>query len=187
MPIAVALLLALSIQGANTAQVKEARKLAKDAGAFADKNPSRKKMFMLRGEKKWVAMKKDSDHLKDEVWSEDVSLVAFVWARNGKTLLASYTAGSPSGDWTASKTCTYRPSGTLAHTDYRFATFMFGGRVLEQETIFDEKGKKIFASSKCTDFDGKKKVTGEEAKQIVDARVEIKDYLKVGQLPFPRR
>jgi hypothetical protein len=183
MPVVSALILTLALQGAITPEVKAARKLAETAAAFAGKKTSRKKMFMLR-DKGWVAMRKDTDHLKDEMWREDISTVAFVWVKDGKTLLVSFTGGSPSGDWSSSKALTYRPNGTLAHSQCSFAAFMFSGRILNEETVYDAKGKKIFSRVLLTDLNDKTISSAEERKQMLSSRPEIQDYLKTSQLPF---
>ncbi len=79
----------------------------------------------------------------------------------------------------------YRPDGTLAHSKYRFAAFMFGGCVLEQETAYDEKGRKLFDTAKCVDLNGKPK-TADIAQQMRGMRPEIKDYVRAAQLPFAK-
>lgn len=185
MPLTSALLLTLSLQAATPPEVKEARALAKAAEAFADKNQKTKKMYMLKG-KAWSAMKKDSDHLKDDMWREDVGWVAFTWAKGGKLLIVSFTGGSPSGDWSTHKLCTYRPDGSLARSLYRFAAFMTGGRVLEEESIFNKQGKKVFTQLSLADLNDNKVKNASEQKQMLGFRPALKDYLKAGQLPFPK-
>lgn len=183
MPVVAALVLTLAFQSTVTPEVTAARKIAKDAEAYATKNNNARRMHMLQG-KKWVVMKKDTDHLKDEMWREDVSVVAFSYQRSGKTFLVFYTGGSPSGDWSADKVCVYRPDGSLAHTNYRFAGFMFGGLALEEETVHNSKGKKIFSQFKLTDLNNKPRKSKEEQSQMLSNRPVIKDYLKASQLPF---
>lgn len=186
MPLTPALLLTLSLQSATPPEVKEARALAKTAEAYADKNQKTKKMYLLRNGKTWQVMKKDSDHLKDEMWREDVGWVAFTWAKSGKTMIVSFTGGSPSGDWSSHKLCTYRPDGSLARSMYRFAAFMTGGRVLEEESIYSKQGKKVFSQIALSDLNNNRMKNASEQKQMLGFRPALKDYLKASQLPFPK-
>ncbi len=183
MPVVSALLLTLVLQTKVTPAVKEARTLAKAAETYAGKNKAKARLYMLQSNK-WVAMKTDGDHLKDEMWREDVSLVAFRWDLSGKYSIVSYTAGSPSGDWSGNKVSTYRSDGTLSHSSYRFAAFMFSGLSLDEETVYDAKGKKIFSLFTLTDLNGKPRKSKEEQSQMVSSRPQIKDYMKTSQLPF---
>lgn len=186
MPVTAALFLTLAFQSQVTPEVKAARTLGKSAETFAEKNMKAKKMYMLRNQKTWVAMKTDGDHLKDEMWREDVSMVAFNWIKDGKTHIVSFTGGSPSGDWSTHKIATYRPDGSLARSMYRYAAFMMGGRILEEEAVFNKLGKKVFAQVVLMDMDGKKLKNASEQKQMLGFRPPIKDYLRATQLPFPK-
>ncbi len=186
MPLTSTLLLTIAFQQAVTADVTAARNLSKAAQAYAEKNQARKKMYMLKGGKTWVLMKKDSDHLKDEMWREDISMVAFTWAQNGKLQTLSITGGSPSGDWSSHKLSTYRPDGTLVRSVFHYSAFMLGGRVLEEESVFNRQGKKTFSRMELMDLDGKKLKNASEQKQVLGFRPTVKDYLKVSQLPFPK-
>lgn len=186
MPLSSTILFALVFQTAQPPEVKEERALAKAAEAYADKNQKSKKMYMLRNGKTWQAMKKDSDHLKDDMWREDVGWVAFTWAKGGKMLIVSFTGGSPSGDWSTHKLCTYRPDGSLARSMYRYAAFMMSGRVLEEESIYNKQGKKVFSQFQLADLNDNKIKNASEQKQMLGFRPAMKDYVKASQLPFPK-
>lgn len=186
MPLTAALVLTLAFQTRITPEVTAARALAKSAENFAEQNMQRKKMFMLRNQKTWVAMKTEADHLKDEMWRDDVGLVAFNWIKDGKTLIVSFTGGSPSGDWSTHKLSTYRPDGSLARSLYRYAAFMLGGRILEEESIFSKQGKKVFSQFVLMDMKGRRLKNASEQKQMLGFRPALKDYLKASQLPFPK-
>lgn len=185
MPVTTALVFTLIAQTKVTPDVTAARSLAKSAEAYADKNQKTKKMYMLKG-KAWSAMKKDSDHLKDDMWREDVGWVAFTWAKTGKVLIVSFTGGSPSGDWSTHKLCTYRPDGSLARSMYRYAAFMMSGRVLEEESIYNKQGKKVFSQFSLADLNDNKVKNASEQKQMLGFRPVLKDYLKSSLLPFPK-
>src|SRR5688572_13370122 len=68
--------------------------------------------------------------------------IAYIWQRNGKTVVVNFTYSSPSGDWAQFVLNTYRADGTLAKIDSRLNTF-YGDATILRTFYFDAKGKKL--------------------------------------------
>jgi len=184
-PLAIALTVCLG-QSKSGGEVQAARALAKQAEDYSKRHLHEKKMFALRGDPEtWVKMATEEGHLDTGgMWRDDISLVAFVWVKDGHTFFVTTTAGSPSGDWSAYRASVYRTDGTLAHSFTYFAAFSPVGGVAQFETAYDSHGKLVFSETHFKDLKGANNLSAENAKQLKEHLVEIPVYRRVSELPF---
>ncbi|MBS1715772.1 MAG: hypothetical protein JST30_15705 [Armatimonadetes bacterium] len=165
--------------------VKEARRLATEAERYAARRPMDKRMFKEVGTSRWLEMSKEDGHLTpDGMWDEKVSNVAYVWIREGRTLLVSLTAGSPSGDWTSTGVSVFRRDGTLARHESTYAAFSpVPGRVV-RETVWSSTGRLLASKTGCTTLEGGKKLHGTDATTLLGTVLETTVWKRVRDLPF---
>jgi hypothetical protein len=179
----------LGLQATLNDSVREAAALFKQAESFVGRSKA-KKMFMLRnGGKTWVPMQKDTDHLNPEgMWSENTSQVAYVYVRDGRTLLVTLTNGSMSGDYLTTTALVYRPDGSLAKCEQTYWAFAPTEGSAVREWVFDSVGRQLLATTKCTNIAEKKLMVGEEAKSFIEGASpflpEPAQYRTVQGLPF---
>lgn len=166
--------------------IRDARSLAKAASAFAEKNADNKLMFMQHREnsERWDPMPHQDAHLDaDGMWA--AGDVAYVWRQKGTIWFVSVTSGSASGDWSANAEYVFRPDGTLARVEARYAAFSPVEGVVVRERIFDKTGKLVHEGVKCTTLgEPIKLVTGTSAAEMKANAPKVPNYLTASKLPY---
>jgi hypothetical protein len=151
---------------------------AKEIEQFTKRNPRKKRMFgNVAGEEdkgdKWQEFK-SAKKLEDENLDES----AYVWLKDGKTVVAYFSFTSQSGDWYHYVTYYFRADGTLAKIHSQLNTF-YGDTSVVRDKYYSSNGKRLRATTRYLDLQTQKPTKHPD---FQDEPIPI--YLTVRKLPF---
>lgn len=106
--------------------------------------------------------------------------IAYVWRKNGKTVMANFTFSSPSGDWSHYVFHYFREDGTLAKVEARLNTF-YGNLTVLRNFYFNRQGKLLRKMTKYLDLETQKPKNPAK-EEFYDNEVKI--FKKTSKLPF---
>ena len=107
--------------------------------------------------------------------------IAYIWKKDGKNVLTSFTYSSPSGDWAEYYFHTYLNNGTLAKSVKELRTFV-GDVIVTESKIYDHNGVVLKKTKTFVDLNTKKKIKESDANyQKMDVGTI---YKNVSALPF---
>ena len=169
------------IQPPQKAEVSAITSYARSVEQFTKRNPRKKRMFgNVAGEEdkldKWREFK-SAKQLEDENLDES----AYVWLKDGKTVVAYFSFTSQSGDWYHYVSYYFRADETLAKIHSQLNTFYSagGGVSVVREKFYSSGGKPLHTSIRYLDLKSQKQSRRED---FEDRPIPV--YKTVRALPF---